>query len=1079
MNDFDYLKQIEDELGIKLEKLEKLHWHSRGYVVDTNNSVTCIGLFQCDINNINRIITPLAALKNLSLLNFVSNQITDLKPLAALLNLTSLDVSNNQINDLKPIAALSNLTSLNVDSNQINDLKPIAALSKLTSLIVSSNQITDLKPIADLLNLTSLDVSNNQINDLKPLANLSNLTSLDVYGNQINDLEPLANLSNLTSLDVYGNQINDLEPLANLSNLTSLSIFYNQISDLKPLAALSKLTSLDVSDNQINDLKPLTALSKLTSLTIFHNQISDLKPLAALSKLRSLNVFSNQINDLSPLTALSSLTSLNVSGNQINDLRPLAALLNLTLLEVSSNQVNDLKPLAALSNLTSLDVSDNQVNDLRPLAALSNLTSLVLRNNPITALPHWICDFNMEIQWSEDRQYGVITFFDNPLETPPPEIVKQGKEAVRNYFRQMEEQEGDYLFEAKLLIVGEPGAGKTTLARKLENHDAPLPNDDETTRGINVKPIFFPVRPEDFPELDAKKLEGKQFRMNIWDFGGQEIYKATHRFFLSNRSLYALVVDNRREDADFNYWLHVIEMFGGNSPLLIVSNEKQQRKRDIDSGALRQRFTNIRDILAVDFDEADKERLCRLELAIRYQIKALSHIGSPVPARWTSVRTLLDEEQHQTISLPEYLDLCKAQGITERKDALVLSQYFHDIGVFLHFQDDSLLNKTIFLKANWATRAVYKMLDHPLLDKQHGRFSHKDAATIWHDEEYANLRDELLRLMGKFFLTYEIDRSGNYIVPEKLPSASPEYPWDSAGNIYLQYAYDLFMPKGIMSQFIVEMHRYISNHDLVWKRGCVLEREGAVAEVIESYDARRIAIRLSGKNKRDFMTIIAEKLDGINAQYEKMKVDKQIPCNCHECAKSDKPFFYNHADLKRRLEKGKPDVECGISYELVNVRQLIDDVLNEQRKKTKVFVSYSHQDNEYLKRLQVFIKASKHSGVDIDVWDDSRIKPGMEWKTEIEEALASAAVGVVLVSTDFLASDFIAEIELPSLLKAAKEKGATILPLIIHPCDYATSPLSIFQAVNDPNEALSELPKPEQERHYIKLVKRITELLRE
>ena len=63
--------------------------------------------------------------------------------------------------------------------------------------------------------------------------------------------------------------------------------------------------------------------------------------------------------------------------------------------------------------------------------------------------------------------------------------------------------------------------------------------------------------------------------------------------------------------------------------------------------------------------------------------------------------------------------------------------------------------------------------------------------------------------------------------------------------------------------------------------------------------------------------------------------------------------------------------------------------------------------------------------------------------------------------------------------KAAKEKGATILPLIIHPCDYATSPLSIFQAVNDPNEALSELPKPEQERHYIKLVKRITELLRE
>ena len=797
------------------------------------------------------------------------------------------------------------------------------------------------------------------------------------------------------------------------------------------------------------------------------------------------------LHQLVPLLSdLPCLSSLDVSYNQVSDLGPIMALSNLSSLNISSNQVSDLGPIAALSNLSSLDVSSNQVSDISPLELLKKLNHLDLSRNSIKTLPHWICDFDMEIHWDKRRSVSYITFFNNPLETPPPEIVKQGKESVRSYFRQLEEQNKDYLFEAKLLIVGEPGAGKTTLARKLENHDAPLPNDDDTTRGIDVKPIFFPVRPEDFPNLEAEKLNGKKFRMNVWDFGGQEIYKATHRFFLSNRSLYTLVVDNRREDADFNYWLHVIEMFAGDSPLLIVSNEKQQRKRDIDAGALRQRFTNISDILAVDFAEPEKERLCKLEQAIRYQIKSLPHIGSLVPAGWTSVRKLLDEEQHKTITLPEYLALCKAEGIAERNDALVLSHYFHDIGVFLHFQNDSLLNKTIFLKPNWATHAVYKLLDHPLLDKQHGRFSREDAATIWHEDEYADLRDELLRLMQKFFLTYEIDGSSRYIVPEKLPSASPDYPWDSVGNLYLQYTYDLFMPKGIMSQFIVEMHRYITNHDLVWKRGCLLERDGANAEVIESYDNRRIAIRLSGKNKRDFMTIIAEKLDGINAQYEKMKVDKLIPCNCQECAGTEKPFFYDYANLKRRMAKGKQDVECCNSYEPVNVQRLIDDVLNERSKysksnrnpppeKAKVFVSYSHQDSGYLERLQVHIKALHHSGVDMDVWDDTRIKAGMEWKKEIEEAIASATVGVMLVSTDFLASDFIAEIELPSLLKAAKEKGATILPLIIHPCDYAESPLSIFQAVNDLKEPLSELTKPEQEKRYIKLVKRITELLRE
>ncbi len=375
-----------------------------------------------------------------------------------------------------------------------------------------------------------------------------------------------------------------------------------------------------------------------------------------------------------------------------------------------------------------------------------------------------------------------------------------------------------------------------------------------------------------------------------------------------------------------------------------------------------------------------------------------------------------------------------------------------------------------------------------MLDKQHGRFSREDATTIWNEEEYADLRDELLRLLGKFFLTYEIDGSGRYIVPEKLPSTSLAYPWDSSRNLYLQYTYDLFMPRGIISQFIVEMHRFINNHELVWKRGCLLEHDGASAEIIESYDARRIAIRLSGTNKRDFMTIIAEKVDDINHKYEKMKVDKLIPCNCSECTVSENPFFYTHADLKKRIEKGRRDVECGNSYELVNVRQLIDDVLSEKpiksnknrntsMERTTVFVSYSHANDAYLKRLQVHLKVLKHEGVDVDVRDDTRIKAGMKWNDEIKAALVSAKAGIMLVSTDFLASDFIMTNELPSLLESAESCGTTILPLIIEPCRFSNSKLSIFQAVNDPDTPLSKLSEADQEEQYLALIERITELL--
>jgi len=223
---------------------------------------------------------------------------------------------------------------------------------------------------------------------------------------------------------------------------------------------------------------------------------------------------------------------------------------------------------------------------------------------------------------------------------------------------------------------------------------------------------------------------------------------------------------------------------------------------------------------------------------------------------------------------------------------------------------------------------VYKILDDPLLNRQNGRFSKNDAKKIWHEDEYSLLRFELLRLMQKFFLTYEIGNSGEYIVPERLPAAKPDYSWNETGNLFFRYEYDYFMPRGIMSQFIVQMHRYICDHNLVWRRGVILERENTGAEIVESYDSRVIGIRISGRNRRDFMTVITEQMDKINAQYEKMKVEKLIPCNCGECRNSRNPHFYRFDTLRRFSDKGQP-IQCQNSFEMVNVRSLIDEVFNE------------------------------------------------------------------------------------------------------------------------------------------------------
>lgn len=281
-----------------------------------------------------------------------------------------------------------------------------------------------------------------------------------------------------------------------------------------------------------------------------------------------------------------------------------------------------------------------------------------------------------------------------------------------------------------------------------------------------------------------------------------------------------------------------------------------------------------------------------------------------------------------------------------------LSNYLHDLGVCLHFQDDPILNNTVILKPKWGTDAVYKVLDNKQVINNSGKFTWQDLQNIWQEEQYATKQGELLQLMINFKLCYEIPNNPkNYVAPQLLTKKQPTYNWDETNNIILRYTYE-FIPKGIITQFIVAIHQLIDGQKYVWESGVILSREQTKAEVIEYYDKREIKIRVSGLHKRDLLVCVTHELDKIHESYKQLKFDKLIPCNCSVCQNQQNPHFYKFDNLRNRIAKHKYDVECDISFEKVNVLNLIDDVMDtNQLNREEEEIQKSHITNIYTNQI--------------------------------------------------------------------------------------------------------------------------------
>ena len=933
-------------------------------------------LTQLDLggNGLTSLPPEITQLTNLTQLDLGGNRLTSLPPeITQLTNLTQLDLWGNRLTSLPPeITQLTNLTQLHLWGNRLTSLPPeITQLTNLTQLDLRSNGLTSLPPeITQLTNLTQLDLGGNRLTSLPPeITQLTNLTQLHLWGNRLTSLPPeITQLTNLTQLHLWDNGLTSLPPeITQLTNLTQLDLWDNGLTSLPPeITQLTNLTQLHLWDNRLTSLPPeITQLTNLTQLHLGDNRLTSLPPeITQLTNLTQLDLGGNGLTSLPPeITQLTNLTQLDLGGNGLTSLPPeITQLTNLTQLDLGGNGLTSLPPeITQLTNLTQLDLRDNGLTSLPPeITQLTNLTQLDLRDNGLTSLPPEITQF---------KRLEYLNLNENPLQKPPPEIVEQGFGAILGYLRKLlDEAQAQVVNEAKLILVGQGDVGKTCLAKRLVYGTF---QDEKSTEGIDILSWTFA----------APTLEQENIQLNVWDFGGQEIYHATHQFFLTKRSVY-LLVWNARKTKDYEhiyYWLHTIEAFGGDSPVVLVLSKCKERDDDLNMKDLKEQFPNIINLYKVDSKDGDGIEI--LSDVIRQTSWRLSHMQTPWIPAWFNVRERLESDARNWMEYTEYEEICRTEGLNEEQTN-ILDEYLHQLGVIVHFRDRSLsLRNMVVLKPEWATQAVYRVLDTQSVRERGGVLFHNELEEVWNPEVYPPaLHANLLELMNEFELAYELPDERSHLVAELLPSTEPDFVWDERDNLRFFYRYD-FLPASVITRFIVLVHQDLEPHDgrhLCWREGAVLLREDTRAFVKVRPVEKTIEIKICGSRKRELLAIIRNRFDHIHHSIKKVAIVEEIPClrpvGCSH--------RFNYKQLLNAERQRKESVDCPVTWEEVPLSLLLDGYERREERMVKSEKNrdgeiHFHIDNSIVNRPHNELNASQEQSTAQAVQIDIDVKNGL------------------------------------------------------------------------------------------------------
>jgi len=687
-------------------------------------------------------------------------------------------------------------------------------------------------------------------------------------------------------------------------------------------------------------------------------------------------------------------------------------------LDFENNRLTELPSwIGELSGLWELFLANNHLRTLPPeIGKLQELKTLDLAGNDLTALPESLQHIKLlNIYLAGNDALGI-----------PQSILNRAAGEILRYYFESRAEDGRPLLELKLLFVGRGKAGKTTLVKQLSGE--PPDVHESETHSIQIRELLL-----DCPHGNV--------RARAWDFGGQEILHATHQFFLTERSLYILVLEPRTGLAqrDAEYWLKLVETQGGGSPVIVVLNWSRERPWKIDEVRLRRKFPFIVDFIATDALRGDGVDEIRRAIVNTVEQK-MPDVWLPFPKRWRSIKDVVATMGANFLTYKEYTYYCETLGETRPAAQADLAGILHALGLALYFGKDPRLHDTRVLKPGWVTGGVYAVIRSPSVAANDGQLSLFDMPRVLHeaeDQKTIQVKDYptamhpfILELMRAFQLCYASEevkgKATRYLVPELLPEFEPAMPepWEKA-PVRLRYRYEV-LPRGLLSRFIVRTHA-LSEGAPHWRHGVVLRHAGAQALIRDEADKNELHVFVldgDDETRRVLVAMIRRELESLHAEMKLQPIEElELTGEGAQWISVKALRDFEEPDKPKQKLAIQPEgtAEVFVSRELDKLvpaaARAIDRDPTIAPIPVRLFVSYAHVDERQLQRLDFILDVLEQQH-GLAPWRDKRLIAGEEWDKRIRERLEEMDIFLFIASQASLVSRYIKGLE----LRRAKER---------------------------------------------------------